>query len=213
MMVVLATIVLAALATIALTVVLKDWTPRVRFPSLFVKQAPPAQLVSSDHEIFDILLLDLIGNKDFTPATGGRGVKKSQIVFDGTTVGGIGYAWAEACCGDDVRKKIPRDVRYDVLKRNPDGKRYSLALYHPSNPNILLVDLRPTDLDFLEFCRQYPNARGYVEAYLPGYSPNGQEAVVLFRCGPTEHGAQGAYFLIKTSGRWEIAWRDIYYFS
>ena len=65
----------------------------------------------------------------------------------------------------------------------------------------------------LEFCFQFPKARGYVETLLPGYSRDGLTALVVFSFGPTVHGAVGYYLLRKVEGRRVIIERSIGYFS
>ena len=61
----------------------------VRPPVIFVELATQPQSADTDHDLFDIVLSDLIDNKDFYPATGGRGVEKCQIVFGNMT--GFGF--------------------------------------------------------------------------------------------------------------------------
>ncbi len=181
---------------------------------VFVGPAPPPESASPDHEIFDIVLLDLIDNEEFSPMTGGRGVKKSQIVFGDTTAGWGGIMESSVYHIRNRNQKIPPDVEDDLRRRNrvdrnTRGKRFSLAGYHPSNSNILLRALDQVDRDFLTFGGQFPNARGYVYAVLPGYSRDGREAVILFAFGPNEHAAVGCYSLKRVNGRWEIVWREI----
>jgi hypothetical protein len=128
-----ATIALAALATIASIVVLKDWTPRVRVPSLFVEEAPPPQSANIDHEIFEIVLSDLIGNAELNPTAGELDVKKPQVVLCGTTSGhGVSYPAMESDI-DNSEITVPPDVRDDVVRRNPTGRRFSLK--QPRGPD------------------------------------------------------------------------------
>ena len=61
-----------------------------RGPVVIVEVALPPESSNTDHDIFDIVLTDLIDNELFDPAVGGRGsgrTKKSQIVFGDTTFG------------------------------------------------------------------------------------------------------------------------------
>jgi hypothetical protein len=178
-----------------------------RDPVVVVERAPAPRWANIDHEIFDIVLTDLIENQEFDPAVGGRGIKKNQIVFGDTTSVGAGYQLVDA----HYLKDVPLDLRHDLAARNPRRTRFSLAGYRPSNPDILVRDLRKVDQDF-DFAADFPNARGYVESRLPGYSKDGQMVVVSFRFGPTAHGAIGYYLLKKVKGRWEIVRRDLGYF-
>src|SRR5262245_37120931 len=74
-------------AAAALAVASYVWV--VRPPYKRLEPAPQPALVSTDHDIFDIVLTDLIDNQDFDPAVGGRGVPKSEIVFADTTAPGF----------------------------------------------------------------------------------------------------------------------------
>jgi hypothetical protein len=176
-----------------------------------VELARPPESVNLDHDLFDIVLSDLIDNEDFEPATGGRRVEKCQIVFGDTTLVGPGKIGASLAAWFRD-KPIPDEVKNSFLERNPQGKRFLLAGYQPSNSKILVRDLRQVDQD-LGFASQFPDARGYVESYLPAYSRDGRTALVLFSFGPTPHGAIGCYLLHKASGFWMISERMIAYLN
>jgi len=157
------------------------------------------------------VLSDLIENTDFQTATAGDGIRKRQVVFGGTTR--VGFSQLEFNLEESFREKgISSEIRDDLLSRNPTGKRFILARYQPSNPNILLRDLSQIDQD-LGFSTQFPKARGFVESSLPGYSRDGSTAVVLFSFGQTPHGAIGHYLLSKKYGHWEIDDRLLGYFD
>ncbi len=203
---------MAAVAMLASIIACYHW---VFCPTLvFVEWARQPQSVSLDDDIFDIVLSDLIENKEFDPATGGRRVEKRQIVLGDTTRVGFGRIGEtrfglDKWCRD---KGVPLEVQDDLSIRNAKGKRFVLARYQPSNPNILVRALRPIDRD-LEFSARFPDARGYVETYLPGYSRDGATALVVFTFGPTPHGAMGCYLLGKMEGQWEILERLCGYFD
>ncbi len=198
-----------AVASIALAIAGYRW---LYGPSVeLVELAPQPLSASVDHDIFDIVVADLLDNEEFDPAVGGRRVAKSEIVLGDTTARGSSNAGVNL--DSWIReKKISRDVLDDLLARNPNGRRYSLARYYPSNPNILVRTLSRVDMD-LGFSFQFPKARGYVETRLPGYSRDGLTALVSFSFGPTAHGAVGFYLLKKVAGRWEIIERSIGYFD
>jgi hypothetical protein len=202
-----------AVATVALMLACCLWI--FRPPVVIVEVARPPASSNSDYDVFDVVLSDLIDNKEFEPATGGRQAEKPQIVFGDTTRVGFGKAGVNRVggLGDWMReKRIPLEVTNDLMSRNPPGKRYILAGYRPSNPNILVRDLTQVDQD-LGFSSQFPRARGYVESCLPGYSRDGSAVLVPFKFGPTPHGAIGCYYLSKVNGRWEIVERLLGYFN
>jgi hypothetical protein len=197
-----------AVASVALATATFLWI--VRPPAERLELAPQPRSASTDHDIFDVVLLDLIQNQDFDPAVGGRGVAKSEIVFGDTT---SGFARVEGGLDFWIREKgVSSEIRDNLIARNPRGTRYLLTRYHPSDPSILVRNLSQIDQD-LDFSSQFPNARGYVAARLPGYSRDGLTALVYFSFGPTAHGARGYYLLKKVRGRWEIIERSIGYFG
>jgi hypothetical protein len=181
-----------------------------RPPMIVVEPAPPPRSASPDHEIFDVVLLDLIADPEFHTATGAGGVKASRIVMGDTTAGWISPEVLESD-SYSTKRTIPPDIRDDLMRRNPRHRRYVLAQYHPSSPNILMRDLRRVEQD-LGFSAQFPDARGYVNPQLPGYSRDGLTACFRFGFGPTVHGAVGLYLLKKVNGRWEIVWKYFGYY-
>jgi hypothetical protein len=202
---------MAAVTMLALTIACCHWVFRTTL--VLVERARQPQSVSLDQDVFNIVLSDLIENAEFDPATGGRAVEKRQIIFGDTTRVGFGRI-GESRVGLDEwcrEKGIPLEVQDDLAIRNPKGKRFVLARYQPSNPNILVRALRSIDRGE-GFPAQFPDARGYVETYLPGYSRDGATALVVFTFGPTPHGAMGCYLLGKVKGQWEILERLCGYF-
>lgn len=198
-------------AVIALMIAVYLWV--VRPPVIPVEFATQPRSANTDHDLFDIVLTDLIDNKDFYPATVGRGVEKRQIVFGNMTEVGLTHVeWLQdKWIGE---KNVASEIKDDLLSRNPRYKRFILAHYQPSNPDILVRDLSQIDQG-VGFTSQYPKARGYVEANLPGYSRDGRTAVVLFTSGPRAHpdlgyADTGTYLLRKLKGRWEIVERSIW---
>ncbi len=75
---------LIAVALITLAVAGYRWA--MLPPVELVALAPQPTSASTDHDIFDIVLADLLNNPDFDPAVGGRRVAKSEIVFAETTL-------------------------------------------------------------------------------------------------------------------------------
>ena len=199
-----------AVAFIALKMALWIWV--LRPPLVIVELARPPESINPDHDIFDLVLADLIENPEFRPATGGRGVKKHQVVLGRTTnVGSGNVPLSRTDIGTSIQEKgIALEIENHLRDRNPKQTRYVLADYRPSNPNILVRDLSDLDRD-MGFDSKYPDARGYVETWLPGYSRDGQTALLYFTFGPTAHGAVGCFVLRKTNGSWKISDRRIGY--
>jgi hypothetical protein len=166
--------------------------------------------LSSDYEILDVVLSDLIENKEFDPAVGGRVVKKPLIVLAVTTCGAVNDRLVESD-KRNLKHRAPEEIWADLKRRNPEGRTYSLSSYHSSNPQILVRNLSKVEAA-LDFQTLFPDARGYVESFLPGYSPDGKFALFRFRFGPTPHGAVGHYLLGRERGHWQILWRSLGYY-
>jgi hypothetical protein len=107
----------------------------------------------------------------------------------------------------------PAEIRADFKRRNA-GPARSLTGFRPANRNIVVRDLDQlfdkADDPLEEFRKQHPTAWGFVWASAPGYSKDGQTAVVLFEGGPNgSHGLDWTYCLTRKSKRWEVQWRHL----
>src|SRR5262249_42166760 len=102
-------------------------------------------------------------------------------------------------------KIIPPDVRDDLVRRNV-GKTISFQAYHPRSSQILLR--KSADLKRI-FKKRVPEADEYLLVTLPGYSSDGNTAVVKFYFGPHNfHGDHGWSLLVKQDGKWIVKWKD-----
>jgi hypothetical protein len=164
-----------------------------------------------DHRIIEVVLLDLI---DFEEAhTFGRG-KKTTIVLGEETAGSPFYLSDGQLDGeahDEKKYLVPADIREDLRRRNPK-EPVSMRGFKPSSSTILVRDLRGLT-GYGEFERKYPDSAGYVEAWLPGYSKDGQTAILRASFGPTPHGATTTYMLAWKNGRWTVVWRKVAYYA
>ncbi len=167
-----------------------------------------------DYQILELVLLDLIEFKDFSPSIDVG--TKSDIVLSEKTAGSSGLL-SDGQLGIEFDGKrtdlIPAAIREGLRSRNPN-EPVSLRGFKSSSPKILVRDLsalerfRKSERNS-EFKRTYPNARGYVKAWLPGYSTDGQTAVPRALLGPTPHTATATYMLTKKNGRWTVVWRKV----
>jgi hypothetical protein len=62
------------------------------------------------------------------------------------------------------------------------------------------------------FERAFPDAKGWIQAFLPGYSADGSEAVFLGSVGPSPHGSVVAAHLHITGNGWVVDRCDIAHF-
>ena len=172
--------------------------------------APPHSFVGSrlsnpDHEVFDLVLSDLLKNPEFVLYR-----SKSKIILCDSTIGGPLNAL-------DIlsTERIRPDIHRDLIDRNPQRKHYSIRTYHPRVPNILLINKSKVITSSGDFdVDSYPDVRGYVVVALPGYSQDGNSAALRFAFGPSEHLSHlGCYRLDKVDGRWIVSSRFLHYGS
>ena len=167
-------------------------------------RARTAGEVVRDNEIFDVVLPHLISNVDFKPAVGARAMEKRQIILDSMTSGGASGVLVETS-RLAVTRAVRSQLRDDSLRRNPPGHRISIAPYHPIDHDVVVRALGDTNDDFnLEFANRFPEARGYVQSWLPGFTEDGQTALFGFFYGPEPHGGFGCYSLTRENGRWKV---------
>jgi hypothetical protein len=200
------------IAVAVVSVVLGGYFWMARPRTIELKMAPQSLRASVDHEIFDIVLTDLLANDDFLSSRDRDGKQVSRIVFSSMTEEGYpeDLEHISGYLGDLVsEKKLDKDVVENCNDRNPPKVRFSLTEYHPSNPGIVVQDL--TEEEHSLGIKQ--SNRGWVEVQLPGYSKDGQTALLRFTFGPTPHGSDGFYLLRKVKGRWEIIAKRLSYYA
>jgi hypothetical protein len=185
------------------------WVTRPR--SVELRAHPLPTRVNADHDIFDVVLSDLLVNKDFLRR---RAVEPGvDLVLDARSQ--VGYPEdAESCDSSWAilgRNQVAPEILQNMNDRNPSGVEFLLTGYKPEDPTIVVRDLA-ADPDTSNFLTAY-DLPSWVKVKLPGYSSDGGTAVLKFGFGPTPHGAGGVYLLRKLNGRWEVLDKEIYYYS
>jgi hypothetical protein len=115
--------------------------------------------------------------------------------------------------------EVTKDVMDNLFSRNQgpvnnttDAKgrqpaRLGWAGFKSGNKQIVISSLDIAAIrkkDFGWFWEEFPHAKGVVWVWLPGYSPDGQTALVELLTGPAEVHLVGAYVLTKKKGKWVI---------
>ncbi|MDG3008207.1 hypothetical protein [Paludisphaera mucosa] len=114
--------------------------------------------------------------------------------------------------------EIPKGHLADLKLRNKEGP-FPLKDLGIADERVQLDDLDtlltgPSSLSSKKspLEEKYPNNRGYLRFYLPGYSADGKTSVVLMDHGPSPHGIVDLYYLGESKGVWKVKgrWRQIY---
>ena len=77
-----------------------------------------------------------------------------------------------------------------------------------------LAEIREKSINKFRFFEDAcPKARGWLGSYLPGYSKEGNEAIVRAGVGPSAHGAMITAVLEKSGDKWVVKWYHISRYS
>jgi hypothetical protein len=125
----------------------------------------------------------------------------------------IGRASAED--GDEV-PNIPKDALEDLDRRRAPAA-ISLADFKPANPSIIVDNLdamlgkseSPLDAGVAAIFRKYPPPARPLWPRPPGYSKDGNSAIVIFGLPMGVHGADWVYLLSRKGTRWVVQWRRL----
>jgi hypothetical protein len=176
-----------------------------------VRIAPQPLRANVDHEIFDIVLTDLLSNNEFYASPD----KDGKVLVICTKLSRKGYPLDARNFRGKVGTmlhdlKLDDEIVENLNNRNPSKVRFLLDDYKPSNPSIVVRDLdkEPDGYGALGF-----GGPSWVMPLLPGYSKDGQTALLSFSFGPTMHGSVGYYLLKKEKGRWEIVEKELWHYS
>jgi hypothetical protein len=157
-----------------------------------------------DRQVLEAALLDLLDPKNPYNQTSDDGTLLHQIIIDKSTT-------RRPVDDIDVERLLsehgfPTDAAADLARRNSLGS-VSIAGFRFERSEILINDLESMGLGALTL---YPNAKGFLRASLPGYSPDGKIAVVALCDFLAYHPNAWVYGLVLSNGRWDIQWRYRY---
>jgi hypothetical protein len=201
--------------------------------------APPARVVVPDErdcQVMEVALLHLLADPELGmwPETTNR----STIVLHARPPEKTGMSQTNQMRADFYRHPdgltIPEELQLELVGRNlqPGTEHNSVAASFKDlklDARIVVADLTDRQADessvavlfarmnakpggrpsVLTFKEAFPDARCWVEAYLPGYSRNGTRAVVRGWIGPTPHGASITVLLEKTGEKWSVKWHHL----
>jgi hypothetical protein len=151
-----------------------------------------------DRDVLRSVANDLLRNREFQPARTG-----TQIVLVPYTP----RSYSDQA-GFEALSPSWRQALADIRRRN----RGSIPIPDiiPNNKSVVMRSLTSREHD-IWFYQSFPNARGWFQSWLPGYSLDGHTCIVLFLCGPHLHSAHGTYVLVKKDISWDIYYRYVIY--
>ena len=186
------------------------------------RAAAPAVPDLRDGQVLEALLLHLLADPKFDMArvpTNG-----AVIVLHAQTPKGTGFLQSHQIRSDVGGHTLPGDAERDLRRRNspPDVKPDTYDPVAASFTNLTFgAGIAVSDLTGIwsqrrssgAFEAAHPKARGWVEAYLPGYSNDGSRAIVRALVGPSAHAAMVTAILEKTDDKWVIKWHHIAWYA
>lgn len=176
-----------------------------------------------DQKVLDALLSHLLTSSKFDMVFFTKGPQ--EIVLHARTPEKTGLIQSHQMSGDIGTNTIPSEVEQDLRRRNSkNAKPDSFDAVEAYFTNLTFsARIRVADLGEIWEQRSkpryraledaYPGARGWVEAYLPGYSKDGTRAVVRAAAGPSPHGATVTALLEKTGEKWVVKWHQVAQYS
>jgi len=170
-------------------------------------EAPPAAADERDRQVVEAALLALLADSRFDMA--GAAADGSYIVLGDWSPPGTGSISPEQVRAEAwPERNVPDDLIEALVLRNQVPGTYDCRRASWSSlkfdDRILVADLAPVMQldDFRPFRDRFSEARGWAIAWLPGYSSDGQRAIVRASIGPSAHGAS-VTALVELRG---VAW-------
>jgi hypothetical protein len=115
---------------------------------------------------------------------------------------------------------IPLDLQKDLERRGHLGA-ISLVEFKPANPKVIVHNLDEivaestsvVDSGSFAIRKKLPKASRYLWAHPPGYSTDGNSAVLVFGFPQGMHSGDWVYVLRKKGKRWAVDWRHCRMYS
>jgi hypothetical protein len=174
-----------------------------------------------DKQVLESFLQHLLGDKDFNLT--GVAIQNSTIVLHRRTPTNSAYVQTSQTKSDVGERTLPADALLDLLSRNskpgakPEDHEATAASFDhlTFGPGITVADLTAMykEASSRAFMRAHPTARGFVNAYLPGYSQTGTYAIVRAGIDPWPHGAMVTALLEKTGDKWIVKWHHLTFYA
>lgn len=175
-----------------------------------------------DRQVLECLLLHLLTDQSLklTQAPGNG----ASIVLHTQTPEGTAFLRWNQIRSDSGSRPLPSGTLRDLRRRNVPAEAkpeaYDAVVASYSNLTFAagivvadLTELRKRRPSYHAFEDTYPKARGWLMAYLPGFSKDGSWALVRADIGPSSHGAMLTAVLARREARWIVQWYHIAYYA
>ena len=177
-----------------------------------VSAAPPDE---RDRQVLETLLLHLLADSKFDLTR--VSTNRATIVIHARTPEKTGFLMPHQIRSEIGSRKLPSDAESDMRRRNTptDAKPDTYDSVTASYTNLTfaagivvtnLTEIWKGRRSFTSFQDGQPKARGWLEAYLPGYSKGGTRAIVRASVGPWAHAAMLTAVLEKRDDKWTVVW-------
>jgi len=174
-----------------------------------VSAAPPDE---RDRQVLETLLLHLLADAKFDMTR--VSTNGATIFLDTRTPEKTGFLMSHQIRSEIGSRKLPSDAESDLRKRNtpadakPDTYDSVTAYYTNLTfaAEIVLTNLSEISKGTRSLTDAHPKARGFLDAYLPGYSNDGTRALVRAGVKPSPHGAMLTAVLEKRGDKWRVVW-------
>ncbi len=157
-----------------------------------------------DRRVLETVLLRVIHDTTSSQTEDDRRPLNPMVVVDDTTTIGPFEDWYDPHVVPGT--VLPIQAASDLQRRNTEGP-VSLSEIKPRNPQIVVDDLHRLGLNALE---KYPDAVTFVKVSLPGYSADGQTALVAVSIAFDQHGSGEVFALVRSNGQWQVAGSDLH---
>ncbi len=184
-----------------------------------VAGAPPDE---RDRQVLETLLVHLLNDPklDLTKVP----TEGATIILHARTPEKTGFLMSNQIHADLGNRRLPAETETDLRRRNTpaDAKpdTYDAVTVFYTNltfaAGIVVTNLSEVwqrGRRYQSFEGAHPSARGWLVAYLPGYSRDGTHAVVRAAVGPWAHAAMLTAVLNNRGGKWMVEWYHISFYA
>lgn len=159
-----------------------------------------ASISETDKAILRIVLADWYADLESQGETWLSRVDGTLVVFTPT----VTFTHRRQIEVDAMPQVVPDDVIVSFIDRN--SQTYDISSVEPIGQGIEIATRH--ERYWVDFEERFPDAKGWVSIFVPGYSERSDQAMIRFWGGPRSHGTGCTYFLEKIQNEWTIKWKE-----